>query len=78
VHSHVTGVSRIDSLTQMRVRLTHATTQVSPTSLERIQQAWAGIPMQELALAAGVVLPGARAGVSRRAWLIFSRATLST
>jgi hypothetical protein len=29
----------------MRVRLTHATTQVSPTSLERIQQAWAGVPM---------------------------------
>jgi hypothetical protein len=38
-------VSRIDSLTQMRVRLTHTTTQVSPTSLERIQQAWAGVPM---------------------------------
>jgi hypothetical protein len=37
-------VRRIDSLTQMRVRLTHATTQVSPTSLERIQQAWAGVP----------------------------------
>jgi hypothetical protein len=39
-------VRRVDSLTQMRVRLTHATTQVSPTSLERIQQAWAGVPMQ--------------------------------
>jgi hypothetical protein len=30
----------------MRVRLTHATTQVIPTSPERIQQAWAGVPMQ--------------------------------
>jgi hypothetical protein len=39
-------MSRIDSLTQIRVRLTHVTTQVSPTSLERIQQAWAGVPMQ--------------------------------
>jgi hypothetical protein len=39
-------VSPIDSLTQMRVRLTHATTQVSPASLERIQQAWAGVPMK--------------------------------
>jgi hypothetical protein len=38
-------MSRIDSLTQIRVRLTHATTQVSPTSLERIRQAWAGVPM---------------------------------
>jgi hypothetical protein len=36
-------MSRIDSLTQTRVRLTHATTQVSP---ERIQQAWAGVPME--------------------------------
>jgi hypothetical protein len=39
-------VSHIDSLTQMRVRLTHATTQVSPASLERIQQAWARVPME--------------------------------
>jgi hypothetical protein len=39
-------MSRIDSLTQIRVRLTHATTQVSPTSLERIRQAWAGVPMK--------------------------------
>jgi hypothetical protein len=39
-------MSHIDSLTQIRVRLTHATTQVSPTSLERIRQAWAGVPMQ--------------------------------
>jgi hypothetical protein len=38
-------MSRIDSLTQIRVRLTHATTQVSPTSPERIRQAWAGVPM---------------------------------
>jgi hypothetical protein len=38
-------MSRIDSLTQIRVRLTHVTTQVSPASLERIQQAWAGVPM---------------------------------
>jgi hypothetical protein len=38
-------MSRIDSLTQIRVRLTHATTRVSPTSLERIRQAWAGVPM---------------------------------
>jgi hypothetical protein len=39
-------MSRIDSLTQIRVRLTHVTTEVSPTSLERIRQAWAGVPMQ--------------------------------
>jgi hypothetical protein len=38
-------MSRIDSLTQIRVRLTYVTTQVSPTSLERIRQAWAGVPM---------------------------------
>jgi hypothetical protein len=38
-------MSRIDSLTQIRVRLTHVTTQVSPTSLERIRQAWAGVPV---------------------------------
>jgi hypothetical protein len=38
-------MSRIDSLTQIRVRLTHVTTEVSPTSLERIRQAWAGVPM---------------------------------
>jgi hypothetical protein len=38
-------MSRIDSLTQIRVRLTHVTTQVSPASLERIRQAWAGVPM---------------------------------
>jgi hypothetical protein len=30
-------VSRVDLLTQMRVRLTHATTQVSPASLERFK-----------------------------------------
>jgi hypothetical protein len=39
-------MSRFDSLTQIRVRLTHVTTQVSPTSLERIRQAWAGVPME--------------------------------
>jgi hypothetical protein len=39
-------MSRIDSLTQIRVRLTHVTTEVSPTSLERIRQAWAGVPMK--------------------------------
>jgi hypothetical protein len=38
-------MSRVDSLTQIRVRLTHVTTQVSPASLERIRQAWAGVPM---------------------------------
>jgi hypothetical protein len=38
-------MSRIDSLTRIRVRLTHVTAQVSPTSLERIRQAWAGVPM---------------------------------
>jgi hypothetical protein len=38
-------MSRIDSLTRIRIRLTHVTTQVSPTSLERIRQAWAGVPM---------------------------------
>jgi hypothetical protein len=42
---HVARISRIDLLTQTRVRLTHATTQVSPTSPERIRQAWAGVPM---------------------------------
>jgi hypothetical protein len=42
-------MSRIDSLTQIRVRLTHVTTQVSPTSLERIRQAWAGVPMVQQA-----------------------------
>jgi hypothetical protein len=41
-------MSRIDSLTQIRVRLTHVTAQVSPTSLERIRQAWAGVPMHRL------------------------------
>jgi hypothetical protein len=41
-------MSRIDSLTQIRVRLTHVTTQVSPTSLERIRQAWAGVPMHKM------------------------------
>jgi hypothetical protein len=40
-------MSRIDSLTQMRVKLTHATTQLSPASPERIQQAWAGVPMND-------------------------------
>jgi hypothetical protein len=43
-------MSRIDSLTQIRVRLTHVTAQVSPTSLERIRQAWAGVPMQYLGI----------------------------
>jgi hypothetical protein len=38
-------MSRIDSLSQIRVRLTHVTTQVTPTSLERIRQAWAEVPM---------------------------------
>jgi hypothetical protein len=45
VHSCVARMNHIDSLTQMRVRLTHVATQVSPASLERIRQAWAGVPM---------------------------------
>jgi hypothetical protein len=34
------------SLTQMQVRLIHIRIQVSPTVLERILQAWAGVPME--------------------------------
>jgi hypothetical protein len=43
-------MSRVDSLTQIRVRLTHVATQVSPASLERIRQAWAGVPMGQVRL----------------------------
>jgi hypothetical protein len=50
-------MSRIDSLTQIRVRLTHVTTQVSPTSLERIRQAWAGVPMQSVGCSAQHTVP---------------------
>jgi hypothetical protein len=38
-------MSHFKSLTQMQVRLIHITIQVSPTGLERILQAWAGVPM---------------------------------
>jgi hypothetical protein len=39
-------MSHFKSLTQMQVRLIRITIQVSPTGLERILQAWAGVPMQ--------------------------------
>jgi hypothetical protein len=38
-------MSHFKSLTQMQVRLIHIRIQVSPTGLERILQAWAGVPM---------------------------------
>jgi hypothetical protein len=43
-------MSHFKSLTQMQVRLIHITIQVSPTGLERILQAWAGVPMYVLQL----------------------------
>jgi hypothetical protein len=43
-------MSHFKSLTQMQVRLIHIRIQVSPTGLERILQAWAGVPMWTMAV----------------------------